>query len=214
MKHNPRGYKLLQKLFALPSRKILMAVLRKVPVVWRKVSTLSDRDKHCVTMQCNDNEISLQPSLFYNLSEDRMDGLEDDGAYRTTKIADHAMVLMLKGVSKKWKQPIAYFFTENGMKSLNVAKYIKAAIHEVQAIGLKVVATMCDRFNKPTINLLVEESRSELAKKGEQHQTYSFFINGREVMPLYDPPHLLKGIRNNMLNGVEKLMKLRNGSIL
>ncbi|RZC37268.1 hypothetical protein BDFB_013887, partial [Asbolus verrucosus] len=88
-----------------------------------------------------------------------------------------------------------------GMKSPNMAKYIKATIHEVQAIGLKVVATICDQFNKPAINLLIEESRSELARQGEQHHTYSSFINGEEVMPLYDPPHLLKGIRNNMLNG-------------
>ncbi|RZC38170.1 hypothetical protein BDFB_009522, partial [Asbolus verrucosus] len=167
MKHNPRGYKLLQKVFALPSQKILMAALRKVPF------------------------------------EDRMDGLEDDGAYRTTRIADHAMVLMLKGVSKKWKQPIAYFFMDCGMKSPNMAKYIKAAIHEVQAIGLKVVVTMCDRFNKPTINLLVEESKSELARKGEQHQTYSFFINGREVMPLYDSPQFIKFIKRHSQQYVE-----------
>ncbi|RZC37267.1 hypothetical protein BDFB_013886 [Asbolus verrucosus] len=61
MKHSPRGYKLLQKHFALPSRKILMALLRKVPFgcgvnksvlhsLEKSVSTLSDHDKHCKTV--------------------------------------------------------------------------------------------------------------------------------------------------------------------
>lgn len=26
-----------------------------------------------------------------------------------------------------------------------------------------------------------------------------FLIDGREIIPIYDPPHLLKGIRNNLL---------------
>jgi hypothetical protein len=173
-------------------------IIEKSTVWLRSEPNLNSRDKNCILAF---DEIALQPSLFYNSAEDRMDGLEDDGERRTTRIADHAMVLMLKGVGKKWKQPIAYYFTKNGMKSPIVAKHIKTAIREVQAIGLKVVATVCDQFNKPAINMLVEESRGELARKGKQHESYSFFVNGEEVIPLYDPPHLLKGICNNMLNG-------------
>lgn len=25
-------------------------------------------------------------------------------------------------------------------------------------------------------------------------------MDGKEIIPLYDPPHLMKGIRNNMIN--------------
>jgi hypothetical protein len=37
-------------------------------------------------------------------------------------------------------------------------------------------------------------------KNNLYHDSYSFVIGGNEVLPLFDFPHLLKGIRNNMLN--------------
>jgi hypothetical protein len=52
------------------------------------------------------------------------------------------MVLMLKGVGKKWKKPMAYYFTANGTKSPMVAKHIKTVIREVQAIGLSCPNSM------------------------------------------------------------------------
>jgi hypothetical protein len=81
------------------------------------------------------------------------------------------MVFMLKGVGKKWKKTMAYYFTANGTKSPMVAKHIKTVIREVQAIGLKVVPTVCVQFNKSEINMLAEEFRGELARKGEQHES-------------------------------------------
>lgn len=49
--------------------------------------------------------------------------------------------------------------------------------------------------------MLVEQSRIDLRRKSQQHKTYSFIANNEEVIPIFDPPHLLKAIRNNMLIG-------------
>jgi hypothetical protein len=104
------------------------------------------------------------------------------------------MVFMIKGLAKKWKQPLAYCFTENAMNSANVVKNIKN-IRSLQDIGLKVVATMCDQYNSAAVN------KQKQAREGTRHDLNSFFVEGNEIIALYDAPHLLKGIRNNMLNG-------------
>jgi hypothetical protein len=50
------------------------------------------------------------------------------------------------------------------------------------------------------VNYLVEETKMNRRKNNLDHVSYSFFIGDNEVLPLFDFPHLLKGIRNNMLN--------------
>lgn len=48
--------------------------------------------------------------LYYNTSTDKMDGLEDLGQYGSaTKRARYAMVFMVQGNAKKWKQISDYF---------------------------------------------------------------------------------------------------------
>jgi hypothetical protein len=199
----------MQKIFALPSRKTLMNLLKRVPFrpginraildsLKKHVEGLDEIHRYCVLLF---DEISQHPSLGYNRSEDAIDGLEDDGVERSPKIADHAMVFMIKGLAKRWKQPLAYFFTENAMKSTNVAKNMKQIIRSLQDIGLKVVATLCDQYNSAAVNMLVENSKEKEAREGRRHHLNSFFVEENEIVALYDPPHLLKGIRNNMLNG-------------
>jgi hypothetical protein len=107
---------------------------------------------------------------------------------------------MLKGLASKWKQPLAYFFTQNGMSNPEIAKHVKVMIHSLTEIGLEVDATVCDQYNKAAINALVQETKQEAARIGERHETYTFKVDKREIFPLFDFPHLLKGIRNNMLN--------------
>jgi hypothetical protein len=104
------------------------------------------------------------------------------------------MVFMMKGLAKKWKQPLVYCFTENPMKSANVVKNIKNIIRSLQDIVLKVVATVCDQYNSAAVN------KQKQAREVTRHDLNSFFVEGNEIIALYDAPHLMKGIRNNMLN--------------
>jgi hypothetical protein len=151
LKQSPKGYKLLKKNFALPSRKTLTNFLNKVPfrpginihilnTLKKQVEKLPEIDRTCALLF---DEISLQPFLQYNKKYDALDGFENYGAERKLKLADHAMVFMVKGLATKWKQPLMYVFTQNAMKK-EVAKNIKEIITALQEINLNVVSTVCD----------------------------------------------------------------------
>lgn len=86
-----------------------------------------------------------------------------------------------------------FFFSSGGTKSYQLKKQIVEVITACQNIGLKVICTICDQgsANQSAINSLLKDS-SEKGING-------FHINNIEVIPLYDVPHIFKGIRNNLL---------------
>jgi hypothetical protein len=69
------------------------------------------------------------------------------------RIADHVMVFMIVGICKKWKQPVAYFFSQNGMKKEEIAKNIKDIITELNSIGL-VVDIVCPARDWEILNCI------------------------------------------------------------
>jgi hypothetical protein len=83
-------------------------------------------------------------------------------------------VFILKGLASKWKQPLAYFFTQNGMSNPEIAKHVKVMIQSLTEVGLEVDATVCDQYNKAAINTLVAETKQGAARIGERHETYTF----------------------------------------
>jgi hypothetical protein len=209
LKHSPRAYKLLKKTFALPSRKTLMALLNKVPFgcgvnkkilesLHQTVKKKETLDRYCCLAF---DEMSLEPSLTYNKKEDAIDGFIDCGSGKKKEFADHAMVFMARGLKQKWKQPIAYFFTSAGMSAADIARNVKNIIGELQRVGLNVIATVCDQStsNCSAVNMLLQETKRNHLIKGKENRMLGFSVGGEEVIPLFDVPHMLKGIRNNLL---------------
>ncbi|CAH2100779.1 unnamed protein product [Euphydryas editha] len=70
-----------------------------------------------------------------------------------------------------------------------------------QAAGLIVISTVCDQstINNKVINDLLEETKANYYRKGEEARELAFEIANEKIYPLFDPPHLLKGIRNNLI---------------
>lgn len=68
-------------------------------------------------------------------------------------------------------------------------------------LGLSVVATVCGRSttNRRAIEELVAEARMWSLREGEEPERRRIVIDGITIIPLYDVPHLIKGIRNNLL---------------
>lgn len=106
------------------------------------------------------DETVLEPGLSYNQKEDHIEGFHDTGAERKIAFADHAMVFMARGIRRKWKQPIAFYFVENGMPSMKIAVETKRIIRHLQGIGLHIVATVCDQSaaNCTAIKYLQQET--------------------------------------------------------
>lgn len=63
------------------------------------------------------------------------------------------------------------------------------------------MATVCDQGtnNRQAIKLLINETRGVYLRRGETAKENIILINNQEIVPLYDPPHLLKCMRNNLI---------------
>lgn len=213
-KQSAKSYRTLAKLFTLPSRKTLTNLLSKIPVnpgidqtlmkvLKNSVIKLTEKQKLCAILF---DEISLDPNLTYDHNSGMITGFEDNGIGRTRKFADHSLVFMIRGVVKKYKQPISYSFCKGTTSSHDLSNQLKNVIRAVHETGLRVVASVCDQgaTNKAAINIIKNDTRSEALRRHIEYKEEFYNVKCGEdilnIVHLYDPPHLLKGVRNNLLN--------------
>lgn len=204
-KNSPKGYKFLSTVFALPSKKTLYNLLQQVPFntginyhiinnLKHQAEKLNILDRYCTLLF---DEMALDATLTYDKKSDSIFGFEENNL----KFANHVLVFMLRGLRKKFKQPIAYYFCCGTTKTEDLVSYIKEIICAVQTTGLKIKATVCDQgcTNQAAINILVKETIHLCKTQNIVDKYLGFLINNEEIVPLYDPPHLLKCMRNNLL---------------
>jgi hypothetical protein len=81
------------------------------------------------------------------------------------EIADHVLVFYLRGLFKKWQQPIYFAFSSSATKSSVLVDLIKFLVQDIQNCGLKILVTICDQGqpNQLAIHFLLKESK----KKGQ-----------------------------------------------
>lgn len=161
-----KAYKCLRNIFKhLPSIQTLQSVLLKIPIstglstfilkhLQNISSKMSDKEKVCILMW---DEVSIQSKVSYDSHKDVICGLEDWGNNRTGKVADHALVFMLRGLNSGWKMPLSYNFCNKQTNTAQLVRCIKEHIKKVTYIGFHIVATVCDQgsSNVATINELL-----------------------------------------------------------
>ncbi|XP_076247801.1 uncharacterized protein LOC143187475 [Calliopsis andreniformis] len=209
LKQSSKSYRLLRMLCNLPSATTLKKMLRKIPIktgisqavmkhLRGQADTMSAQEKLCVLMW---DEMSLMPHVDYDVNEDKIIGFEDWGTRRTSRFADHALVFMLRGLHSGWKMPISYNYCDSQTKAPQLIQCIKNVVKALKKTGIEVVATVCDQgsSNVAAINTLQADTLRKKWKQGEEHRDI-IEVDGIQLIPLYDPPHLIKGIRNNLLN--------------
>ncbi|XP_044758448.1 uncharacterized protein LOC123316450 isoform X2 [Coccinella septempunctata] len=225
-KSSPKAYRLLNKLFSLPSIRTLLRMLQKLKFfpgvnnhIFQQLEKTvrrmkSPQDKVCALIF---DEISLATNLKYDRVSDMIMGLEDNGSERKGKLVDHANIFFLKGLHKQFKQPLSFTFSKGPIKSLPLKSMITELIEKCQSIGLNVMVTICDQGanNQAAIKILMEEKKAFCQRNNIEDTYFGFLIKSKEVVPLFDTPHLFKGLRNNMLtkdlhftlNGQKKIAK-------
>ncbi|KAJ8979994.1 hypothetical protein NQ317_016657, partial [Molorchus minor] len=205
-KQSGRAYRTMQKLFCLPSRKTLMALLNRIPLgagindcIFQNLkinaAMLRPEERYCVLIF---DEMSLEPHINLNIRENCFEGFENFGNGDKVIIADHAQVFMLKGLQFEWKQPVAYTFCKGTTPTIQLVRQIKEIIKKCTEIGLKIVATVSDQgaTNQAAVNYLMKHSVPQYTQyTGRKF----YFVQNKKIIHIYDPPHLLKGIRNNLL---------------
>lgn len=114
-----RAYNLLTKIFALPNTGTIrhwVNCIRFSPgwnqsifdFLEKKAKNLETKDKTCGVVF---DAISIKSGIYHNTNKDKFEGGEDMGEYGTSeKCAQYAMVFMVKGLCRKYKQTLGYFF--------------------------------------------------------------------------------------------------------
>lgn len=91
------------------------------------------------------DEVSIQSYVTYDTRKDIICGLEDWGTTRSAKVADHALVFMLRGLNSGWKMPISYNFCSKQTTTAQLMYCIKKHIYEINKAGFYIVCTVCDQ---------------------------------------------------------------------
>jgi hypothetical protein len=196
IKLNPTSYILLQTLFPLPLRRTLQSLLDTVPfrtginthIFYAPIHSLqkmSEKDRYCCLLF---DEMSIRETVRFNQKFDCIEGFEDLGSQgRTCNIANHALLFMVRGLHRKWKQPVAYYLSRGSTKAEMLVQFLREVLGTCQNVGLHVVATVCDMgTNNVKAMKLLGSTRGE-----------PFFqFQNQAIATIYDPPHLLKCTRN------------------
>lgn len=209
-KTSAKAYRYLRTFLPLPSITTLKKVLRKVSMdtgVTKETrsrlkiagqSADSEKRKAVVVMW---DELLLGLGLHYDESKDKIVVFEDWGNVRTNKFADHGLVFMMRFVNSGDILPISFNFCEGHTTKGQLSFCIKDVIGAVKDASLNVVATICDggSSNQSVIDTFMQDTDR---LKGHNYILTNgcFILFDMEIIPLFDPPHLIKCLRNNLLD--------------
>jgi hypothetical protein len=212
-KQSGRSYRFLSQIFSLtlPSRKILTDLINRIPFhcginesifahLEKCVSKMKLINKICILMF---DEIALSPGRQHNSRTDSIEGFVDyGGSNRRLAFADNALTFMLKGIHKKWKQTVCFTFCEGTTSTDQLASILKEVVRHVRKCGLQIVATISDQgaTNQATIKRLIADTNKYFAEQERENSIQGYLIDGIKIVHLFDFPHLMKCIRNMLLN--------------
>ena len=199
LKRSPKSYILLQTLFPLPSGRTLQSLLNTIPfrtginthvfdALRHSLQKMYQKDRYCCLLF---DEMSIRENVWFNQKFDCIEGFENLGSQgRTCNIANHALLFMVRGLHRKWKQPVAYYLSRGSTKAEMLVQCLNEVLGACQNVGLHVVATVCDMGanNVKAMKLL-----------GSTTSEPFFQFQNQAIATIYDPPHLLKCTRNLFL---------------
>ena len=197
----PKAYRIMRNIFRMPTIKTLKNSLKHLQVYpgfnenflcafQHKVEAMTEQSKVCALVV---DEMSIKECTTYDSRRDEIEGLEDFGsAGRSRFVANHATVFMVRGLSTKWKQPLAYFLSSGPVNAVMLKTLTLQCIDKVKKIGLCLKVMICDQGSN---------NRSALHTHLGVTPAQPFFHHKEErIIVMYDPPHLVKSIRNNFRN--------------
>lgn len=149
-----KNYNLLRKILDLPGPSTLADFMTRLHFdvgenahyfehLAKVVRKFRPRDRACSVMW---DETQVKKFLKYNEKKDKVEGFQDygDGVDGRDK-TDKCLVFMVQSLSKKWKQPVAYYFAQDEVPAKTLVRLIVAVISHLQEAGFDVRATVCDQ---------------------------------------------------------------------
>jgi hypothetical protein len=193
---SPKTYRILRKTFAMPSIQTLKRSMYNVKIypgfndttmqaLRMKTAPLPAPSKLVVLAM---DEMAIKEGLSYDSGRDVVEGFSE-GLKPSNELANHAMVFMVRGIMEKWKQAIGYFLSSGPMGGKEMEELVRICITKLHAIGLTVILLVSDQGSNN--QHLFQSVLGITAEKP------FFYHDTTKVFVMYDPPHLLKNIRNN-----------------
>ena len=195
----PKSYRMLSKIWTLPHIRSIRKWLQNIDLhtgfptslmsaLEAKVINMSEKDRCCSIVF---DEVSLRCWYDYNKAKDEVEGVEDFATTgRTIHQANHALVVMVRGLFSKWKQPIGYFLVNGATPSQKLVEIINECIPRLKDIGLRPKVMVCDQ-GAPNVSMY--------EKLGVSKCKPYFEVGHEKIFAMHDPPHLLKNTRNNLM---------------
>lgn len=200
------GYEeLLEQNHPLPSLRTIRRKLQKISfssgiledvfeMLSIKIASFNNFEKECVLVL---DEMFLTEGMNYDVASKSFIGNvtlpEHEG------IANHGLVFMLGGISSRWKQTVAYYFTSDSVKGGTLKPIINSIISKAEDIGLRVNSITSDMgaCNKAMwtsygvgCSFLRDVNNSVLHPCDSERKLYF----------LPDVPHLFKNIKQSIIN--------------
>lgn len=209
--HQSSGtYRRLRKHLAFPCVKTLTKCVRHVskdvgfcPSLYKalekKLKSMPASDKICILSL---DEMSIKSAVTYNRYLDIIDGFESARrSYGQRQPATQALVFMLRGITKNWKQVIAYYFRAKATPKGWLDETALHILDKALSCGFVVKAIVCDQG---PVNRVFYDNQgvTELKPYFEREIEKKKNLNEKEmvkIFALYDVPHLLKSVRNNLM---------------
>ena len=201
---SPAAYRFMSSSFRLPSERTLQSFIggfsigcgfksSYIRALDERTGSMTPQEKFCVLTF---DGMALKSKLQYVESKDKITGFVDLDEFTdyaaSPAVAKQALQFMVRGLSTKWKQPLGHFFTGHTVNSATLKQMVKRAVSLLESIGLTVLALVCDQ----------EASHRTLYNSLGSTNEKPWFLseNGNKVYLLFDLPHIIKNLRNNLMN--------------
>lgn len=195
----PRAYRHLSQTFKLPSKRTLERITEKWPAcsglndfvfeaMKIKIRSFTTKEKECILAM---DEMSIKSHLAFDKRVDKILGFNDVGSStRKSTPATNALVVMVKGIMSKWKQPLCFYFVDSNCSAKSLYSILGEIVTRISELGLTLRGVVSDQGS----------NFSSLAKLlGIDRNKSTFVINDKTLFYIFDAPHLIKSIRNHFI---------------
>lgn len=165
----------------------------------KSINQINKLNLESITFRCATltfDSMSVQPALRFDQSKDFVVGFEDLRPYRTgcDEVCNLLLVFMLTGNFRSWKLPVAYYLTSHSVTPQILLQILMKTLSDIHSSGIEVTSVVCDMESQQMSCFLT------LLKVSPEKPYFKHPITKGNVFALFDMPHILKCIRNNLIS--------------